>query len=70
MSKHIDANLVPNQYQIHEKDGERFILAQPNGEKIIVHEKPSIIKIAAVATVAAAILICGLFVWLEHVPRH
>ena len=69
MTKHIDSNLVPDQYAIHEEGGERFIFAQPNGEKIIVHEKPSWVKILSVALPAAVILICILVVWLEHVSR-
>jgi hypothetical protein len=69
MTKNIDANLVPDQYEIHEESGERFIFAQPNGEKIIFHEKPSIIKISAVAVAASAALVTGLVYWLAHVPH-
>lgn len=71
MTKHIDtnANLVPDQYVIHEESGEQFIFAQPNGAKIIVHEKPSIVKITAVALAASTALIAALAYWLAHVPR-
>ena len=41
MTKYVDSNLVPGQYEIHEEDGDRFIFAQPAGEKYIIQEKPS-----------------------------
>jgi hypothetical protein len=67
MVKHIDANLVPDQYIIHEKDGARFILAQPDGEKHFIVEKPSVIKLIAVSLIAAAALVSGLVLWLVYV---
>jgi hypothetical protein len=67
MTKRIDANLVPDQYIIHEKDGAPFIFAQPDGEKHYIIEKPSAIKIIAVSLIAAAALVSGLVVWLAHV---
>jgi hypothetical protein len=67
MTKRIDAKLVPDQYIIHEKDGARFIFAQPDGEKHSIIEKPSIIKSIAVSLIAAAALVSGLVIWLVHV---
>jgi hypothetical protein len=66
MTKHTNANLIPYQYIINEKDGDRFIFAQPDGEKHVIIEKPSAIKIIAVAILAAAALVSGLAVWLMH----
>jgi hypothetical protein len=67
MTKRIHANRIYDQYFIHEKDGERFILAQPDGKKHVIIEKPSAIKIIAVAILAAAALVSGRAVWLMHV---
>jgi FkbM family methyltransferase len=36
MTNQIAANLVPDQYFIHEKSGEKFIFAQPDGAKHVV----------------------------------
>jgi hypothetical protein len=67
MTKRIDANLVPDQYIIHKKDGVRFIFAQPDGENRFIIEKLSAIKIIAVSLIAAAALVSGLVAWLVHV---
>jgi hypothetical protein len=44
----------PEQYEIHEEGGERFVLA--NGEKIVVHTKPrtTTLSVAPLCVVAAA----------------
>jgi hypothetical protein len=66
MTKSVDADHVPKRYVIHEEGGERFIYAQPEGEKINLHEKPSIAKITVVALLTAAALALGFVEWLSH----
>lgn len=69
MVKSIESHLVPDQYGINEADGVKFIFAQPNGEKIIVHEKPSMAKTVTVAIAAGAALVGGWAYWVASVPR-
>ena len=69
MTKYVNANLVPDQYVIHEEGGERFIFAQPAGERYVIRERLSL-KIISVVVLAATISATGLFSWVVHVAHH